>query len=618
MWQPNKIILHNLMTHVETEYEFQKNRCVMIFGRNLTDAGTDSNGTGKSTILEAISIAITGQTNREVKKDEFINDNSDDCFVQFDLNNNLGNINELSIRRWFHRKKSSKIEIWENGVLNEEMTSVNEANKRIYELIGLTKEDLLHFFIIGQDTNYSFLTAGDTEKKDIISRFSNIDFINDKIDELKANKKDLESEIDELDKDIQKLDNKNEFLVEQKEDLELNFEKEKSERIKRLKKKIAKYKTSKNKAEKDKRDNEIKLQETNDKISEISIKETEQLEKDIRTTKKDIRTKKDSLNQLKSDDKHYDLILEGMIMCPDCKHEFNPSEDTPLEDIPKLKKSNKSKREKLQKQIDSLNEKQKELEDELENNEELEDELSSLKRSLKKIELSLSTSDDEIKEYNSNIKRLKKKIKKIQKETSDKQIEDINIEIETNNEMLQVLQKSREDFEDDIQSADYWIYHFGKKGFMTYLTNKSVKSIEGITNSYLKKMNSDLQVNIDGFTKLKNGDIREKINIDIVRNGMVVGNYHRYSGGEKGRINLANILGLQKLINMTCDTGGLNLLALDEVFEGLDQSGQKDLLNILENLKSTSLVVTHRNQSIGAENELFIEKIDGISMVVSK
>ena len=108
----------------------------------------------------------------------------------------------------------------------------------------------------------------------------------------------------------------------------------------------------------------------------------------------------------------------------------------------------------------------------------------------------------------------------------------------------------------------------------------------------------------------------DKINISILRDGKSVANYHRFSGGEKGRINISNIVGLQKLINMSCPNGGLNFLGLDEVFEGLDITGQKETIKILEEIGVTTLVVSHRSKPIGVENELIIQKINGISKII--
>ena len=240
MWQPISLKIKNLITHEDTTFNFKRNKCIMIFGINSSDAGADSNGGGKSTILEGMTLSLTGETNRDVSKDEFIRDGEDECFIQMELTNEVGDVNHLEIKRWFFRKKSAKIEIWENGIQNKEISSVNEANKRVFELIGLNKEDLLHFFMVGQETSYSFLTAGDNDKKDIISRFSNINFINDKIEELKVKKKNSESELSLIEKEVQKHENKLEFLNEQKSDLLENFESENKEKIEEINQKIIK------------------------------------------------------------------------------------------------------------------------------------------------------------------------------------------------------------------------------------------------------------------------------------------------------------------------------------------------------------------------------------------
>ena len=56
MWIPVKIKLVNFQTHVETEYEFQQGKVTLFQGVNY-DNKLRSNGSGKSTILEAVSYA---------------------------------------------------------------------------------------------------------------------------------------------------------------------------------------------------------------------------------------------------------------------------------------------------------------------------------------------------------------------------------------------------------------------------------------------------------------------------------------------------------------------------------------------------------------------------------
>ncbi len=57
---------------------------------------------------------------------------------------------------------------------------------------------------------------------------------------------------------------------------------------------------------------------------------------------------------------------------------------------------------------------------------------------------------------------------------------------------------------------------------------------------------------------------------------------------------------------MSSPSGGLDLLILDEFFEGLDNVGQREILKILDLSSITCLVVSHINNDIGAENKLNI------------
>ena len=83
----------------------------------------------------------------------------------------------------------------------------------------------------------------------------------------------------------------------------------------------------------------------------------------------------------------------------------------------------------------------------------------------------------------------------------------------------------------------------------------------------------DISVLINGFTILKSGEVREKIDVFISNDGMTAENFMGHSGGERGRVMLAGVLGIQHLINLSSNGGGLNLLLLDECFHGMDSRG---------------------------------------------
>ncbi len=58
-----------------------KKHTTLIFGNNMDNDSQGSNGSGKSAMLEAIAIGITGETLRRIKMDEIINDAEDEATV---------------------------------------------------------------------------------------------------------------------------------------------------------------------------------------------------------------------------------------------------------------------------------------------------------------------------------------------------------------------------------------------------------------------------------------------------------------------------------------------------------------------------------------------------------
>lgn len=607
------------MSHLDTEYDFQTNECVMVYGKNLTDIGTDSCGSGKSILLESVCLGITGEVSRKTKKESFINDNEEETYIQLDLKNNVSDIKELSIRRWFHRKKSSKIELWENGEKNKQMTSVGECNKRIFELIGISIKDFLHFFSIGQDSDYSFLVSGDTDMKSIISRFAKTDFINDKIEELKGLKKDDEKKLDDIDSEIEKYENNIEFINEEIEEEENDAAESNLDKIKTYNDQNLKYVSKKEGLE----SGVSKLNDQKDVLSKKvkkqkgKIEDTTDLYSKLRRKKKEISIAKKRKSEIDHDKNHLEALQEGELSCPKCEEKFILDSEISLDEIPELISAIDVLIEEEETIISDLEKESEKIKVKIDKSDEYEEEYLISKRKFSKLSNTIKLKDDEIEALEENIIKNKALILEIKESAgNDTKINSLKAKKKEAQEKSKVLLKERGSLSDSVDEKSFWIHHFGKKGFLTFLTNKSIKAIEGVTNSHLKKVNTDLQIRIDGFTVLKSGDVREKIDVSVIRNGKELGILHKFSGGEKGKINLANVVGMQKLFNLSAPNGGLNFLGLDERFEGLDITGQRDFIKILESLNITTMVVSHRSEPIGSKNELTIEKVEGVSYLI--
>ena len=175
------------------------------------------------------------------------------------------------------------------------------------------------------------------------------------------------------------------------------------------------------------------------------------------------------------------------------------------------------------------------------------------------------------------------------------------------------LQNAQDEFDRYVVQENHFV------DFRSYLANKKVKAISSVTNHFLELINSDLRVEMLGFKKLKNGKIRDKITVNLLRNGVDCGSYAKFSGGERARVNLASILGLQRLTNNSAPKGkGLDLIVLDEILEASDTTGIESSCAALNKLKVTSLMVTQNPISDNDGKTIVVTKENGYSTIMEQ
>jgi DNA repair exonuclease SbcCD ATPase subunit len=618
MWNPSKIEIYNLFAHKESVYDFKNNACTVIFGRNETDRGLDNNGAGKSTLFEAICIALTNESLRAIKKDSFINRDEEECKIVFHLYNPVLKMKLRISRQFFRGNKSAKIEIWENDKLNKQVVSVNEANKRVLELIGISREDLLRYFIISQDNRYTFFTASDGEKKEIMNRITSADMINPVIEELDLRYKEKNAEYKEIDDEIGKLSDKKELLVEQREEVLANDNTE--EELKELSEKISEAEEEIGEIDGNLKKWEKAVKTREEQIQAITVEDTTQLKKDRKKLKEEMEELDSELSENKRMEKKLKAELEDTITCPNCSHEFiHESElDLSVEDTKSLlaeaqseiKKQTK-KYEAKETKLKNFNKKIKEAERAEELVGEIEEEKSGYERKIKNKTQDRSDLLEKIAKWETEKKAIKKRKK------DDKLLNSLNQRIGECDTEIEKLTKQLLPISEEMDTIKFWQFNMGRSGFMTYLANKSIKIIEGITNSYLRKFGVDISVLINGFTVLKSGEVREKIDVFVLNDGVTAEQFLAKSGGERGRVTLAGVLGIQHLINLSTNGRGLNLLCFDECFHGMDSKGQENIIKIFEKMGITILVITQKvSESFNNENTLYVVKEKDVSRYV--
>lgn len=207
MWHLTAIRAKNLCSFLELEYSPKQGQAALIFGNNLDSPSQNSNGSGKSALIEAIAIALTGDPLRKVNIDEIINDSQNEAVITAVLSNDvLGE--QMTINRKLSRKQPQVIQVlkqtgpYEDDIEEISQATVADYNKYILDQLGLTKDDIFANFILTAGKYKSFLTCSDKEKKEIINRFSNGILVDESIEVLQSDIAPIQEEFSLAEKNV--------------------------------------------------------------------------------------------------------------------------------------------------------------------------------------------------------------------------------------------------------------------------------------------------------------------------------------------------------------------------------------------------------------------------------
>ena len=350
--------------------------------------------------------------------------------------------------------------------------------------------------------------------------------------------------------------------------------------------------------------------------------------------------------------------LAGVIVCPNCHYEFTFGGDIDIdktrENLSRLQgQAEKAKRAIEEK--DSLileytgkGKKCREVQ------RDIDDKRSSLLRKLQDARNNVDSCQVTVMNLNDQLRGLKERIDSVQKSIDNArknlfdeafdiidqtylniQRETKKLEVDIDNRKLsissyenginEIEQTKDSDSVDEVisrrdelnrQLNDFKIQEATFVEFKTHLANSKIEAINHMTNEFLEAIGSDIRISLSGYTILKSGKIRDKISVSLLRDGIDCGSFDKFSEGEKARVSLANILAMHKLTNLNCDDEkGLDLLVLDEILDATDEQGLANIFEALNQLKITSLVVSHGRIAENYPYKLVVSKQNGVSYI---
>lgn len=660
---PTRIVLKNFGPFESIDYDFQQ-EAIAVIGENRTQDDQLSNGSGKSFLEQGLFYGIYGVNLRDKQDKKLIRKGFDTAYICVFIYCPIRR-QTLKIERELRTKGSSVLAIYlisENDEIEKvQFATVLDGNRYIANWVEISTEDAKSYYIVSKGNYNSFFRSSNTEKLALISRFINFSMLDKTKSIIDDKVLVLNEEKQVLDRSKASYEGKLSVYQEQlQEILDSNPEEEQLREIKKAEDYIEDVKRAieSNELRISKEQQSVlglkhslsELEKLRTKVSEeLSNIDTsnfdtiyKEIDEDVDVCRQEKRTKENSLNviqnrivDIKRTLNKIEVLLSGIIVCPNCQHEFFLKTDKTVQEIKKQKEAaeielNKESEEKkiAEKSIEELDAVLDEYMSLKSQTDKEFDEVANQQRGLKKkvleLEHNIGGLDQQIKSKENLVKTLQNEIEngenlislklayikdlkntKVVKKSTD-EIENTIKEIEhlIDDQCKKITNKN-----DEIFKIQRWTQRF--KDFKMHLAMEQLKNIQSRANEILKSMGSDLRLMIEGFKVDAKGKVKEEITPYVFRDEME--SFFYYSGGEQARTEIALILAIQQMINATKQYGGMQFLLVDEILESADSLGIENIISSIKFLKQSSIIVTHVPKINEEISQIRIIKENGIS-----
>lgn len=605
---------------VHIDFTVQKGYNIVSGINKCMEDNAKSNGSGKSSLWEAISWVLTGTTVRGSK--DIVNINADDgavVSIVFESDNH-----EYSLQRSKdHSKLKTNLKIIVDGK-DESGKGIRDSEQILKKrLPDLTSSLIGSVIILGQGLPQRFTNNTPSGRKEVLETLAQSDFmITDLKNRLSSRKDELSKKLRGHEDSILRLTSENNILKVGIDDS--NAKIANLPEIDGLFDKIKTLNESKGNISNLLSDKQGELQiikdslETVDKnykalvekkSSEINavtasyISEGYKYNEDYTALEVEVSILKDKIRQI-------DSIKD---VCPTCGQKI-PNVNKPDSSALKEKLSEKSAEmmsakkalDDLKRDIDS---KAYKIEEKYSiDMRQLLNEQSDLKSSISKVEVNIN-------EYSNKINSLDKEIITCQNliDSRDKQmaflksiVSDNTAKVKENEEKILYINVQKEETDRRLAVINK-MYSYATRDFRGYLLSNVINYINVKAKEYCEDVfNTEL---ID-FTLSGN-------NIIISYNKR---DYENLSGGERQKIDLIIQLAIRDMLCKFLNFSS-NIIVLDELFDNLDSVGCQKVLDLISNklteVENIYIVTHHSDISIPYDNEILIEKgVNGISRII--
>ena len=309
-----RLIIQNFLSIRSVTLDLNNRGMVLIKGKNLDNDSIDNNGSGKSSIIEALVYVLYARTVRGLKGDSVVNNISKkNTKVYLDLVDDNGD--EYRIARYRkHSTNKNKSILYRNGV---DITPKSEADFN-EAIVNLLQMDYLTFTssLLYTSESFKFTSASDSEMKTTFDKMLGLDVFSKCLEVTKTRLKDLESKVSNIEWKIDDKVNKMESLngqVVETEELSKTFIKSQKEKIQELVKQRVEQEENLQIYQEDLERLEEKLKDLHEFKGETEADLKERLEsiKDLEKLQSTLDEIKSDISEIKLDIKECDLKIKS-------------------------------------------------------------------------------------------------------------------------------------------------------------------------------------------------------------------------------------------------------------------------------------------------------------------
>ena len=530
--------------NVFSEIDLQRSRTNLIVGHN---------GSGKSTILDALTFSLFGKPFRKISKSMLVNSvNEKDTMVEIEFS--IGK-NSYQVIRGI---KPNKFMVYCNGQpWDEDAKAVDQQKNLEQNVLKMNFKSFTQIVVLGSSTFVPFMRLPGQQRREIIEDILDIQVFSVMNNRLKDKIRENNEEIKDLDYQLHLLEDK----IELHKQYMLELKKKTDAEIDKKKEKIKEY-------QQEEESSLGNIRDLTDQVTNLST-EMEEYSKSSSKLKK-LNTFLIKLNQKLQTCKKEHEFFEDNHVCPTCTQD--------LSDEFRADKIEEGKTK-----LDEMNVGYEELQTAIKDEEERNEKFLELTQEVNTKNTTITNINYQLMSIRSNIDEISKEIKELEGSTPDKKAEFVKLEglIEDKKATKKNCAVSKKD-RDVLQVAT------------TLLKDSGIKT--RIIKTYLPTMNKLINQFLQSMDFYVNFTLNENFEETIKSRYRDVFSYESFSEGEKARIDISLLLtwrSIAKLKN-SVDT---NLLILDEIFDGsLDQSGTSDLGWILRNFDDNTnvFVISHK------------------------